>query len=80
MIEFLDHKNTLVPFTNTGLTLLRNALYRGEEFKGALLKEKTEKLTLDIREWICNNCNTLLDRDINAARNHLRFGSESLDR
>jgi transposase len=51
---------------------------KSNEICSFCLKEKTEKLTLDIREWICNNCNTLLDRDINAARNHLRFGSESL--
>jgi putative transposase len=42
------------------------------------LKEKEEKLTLDIREWTCGGCNSILDRDINAAKNILRFGSESL--
>ena len=47
---------------------------KSNEICSFCLKEKTEKLTLDIREWICSNCNTLHDRDINAAKNHLRFG------
>ena len=42
------------------------------------LSLKEEKLTLDIREWTCSSCNSILDRDINAAKNILRFGSESL--
>jgi IS605 OrfB family transposase len=39
---------------------------------------RTEELNLKIREWVCDFCNSLLDRDINAAKNILRFGSESL--
>jgi putative transposase len=31
-------------------------------------------LTLDIREWKCNNCHTKHDRDINAAINIKNFG------
>lgn len=32
-----------------------------------------DKLPLDIREWQCPNCNSILDRDINAARNILEI-------
>jgi len=39
---------------------------------------RKEKLTLDIREWTCSCCNSVLDRDINSAKNILRFGSETL--
>ena len=37
-----------------------------------------KEFSLKIREWVCDCCNSLLDRDINAAKNILRFGSESL--
>lgn len=32
------------------------------------------ELTLDVREWTCDNCNTTHDRDRNAAKNILSFG------
>ena len=41
-------------------------------------KVSDKDFSLNIREWICECCNSLLDRDINAAKNILRFGSESL--
>lgn len=33
---------------------------------------------LSIREWTCPNCNSLLDRDVNAARNILNNGLQTL--
>ena len=35
-------------------------------------------LTLKEREWTCQNCNTLLDRDINAAVNMRNFGLKQI--
>lgn len=35
---------------------------------------KVEKLPLNIREWDCPKCNAHLDRDVNAALNHLAAG------
>lgn len=35
---------------------------------------KNDTLTLDVREWTCENCNTTHDRDRNAADNILSFG------
>lgn len=35
---------------------------------------KNNELTLSQREWVCKNCDTLLDRDINAAKNILDAG------
>ena len=35
-------------------------------------------LTLKEREWICTDCNTLLDRDVNAAINIRDFGLKQI--
>jgi putative transposase len=35
---------------------------------------KNNELTLSQREWVCKNCGTLLDRDVNAAKNILDAG------
>ena len=35
---------------------------------------KNDTLTLAVREWTCENCNTTHDRDRNAANNILSFG------
>jgi len=34
---------------------------------------------LGVREWLCASCNTVHDRDINSALNHLRLGHETLN-
>ncbi len=38
-----------------------------------------ENLTLNQREWICGNCHTILDRDINAAINIRDFGLKQVN-
>lgn len=37
-----------------------------------------QDLTLDMREWKCSSCNSILDRDLNAAKNILSEGFRSL--
>lgn len=41
-------------------------------------RHNSGKKTLDIREWICENCGVYHDRDINAAKNILTKGLETL--
>ncbi len=35
------------------------------------------KKDLEVREWVCSECGSINDRDVNAAKNILRFGHES---
>jgi transposase len=54
-------------------------LYSTETCSVCLVKSGPSGVrSLKIREWTCSVCNSVHDRDINAALNHLRLGHESL--
>jgi Putative transposase DNA-binding domain len=44
----------------------------------AAVSVHAESKGLEIREWTCDDCGAVHDRDVNAARNILRMGRQAL--
>ena len=56
-----------------GKTVLKIGMFEPSNKNCHVCGYHNAELTLDIREWLCPECNTMHDRDINAAINIKKF-------
>ncbi|MEK3936534.1 IS200/IS605 family element RNA-guided endonuclease TnpB [Sporosarcina sp. FSL W7-1349] len=59
-----------------GRTLIQADQWFASTQTCSVCEQKGEKLSLNIREWTCTNCQSTHDRDINASRNLLKLANE----
>ena len=67
--EFLKYKAE-----NLGKNIIEIGMFEKSSKTCHVCGHVNKDLTLSQREWICKNCNTRLDRDVNAAENIRDFG------
>jgi putative transposase len=71
-LRMLDYKTAWY-----GSKLIQAPRYYASSKTCSCCQHLIEKMPLHMREWLCPNCGSYHDRDINAAKNLLKFSTES---
>ena len=74
LLQFLKYKAE-----KSGKNVIEIGMFEKSSKTCSVCGHVNENLTLSQREWICGNCHTALDRDINAAINIRDFGLKQVN-